>query len=659
MSKTCEKDARNNREREDTQPQSQRVVPQHVRQRQRAVAEREASRLARPDRPKKRALSHANRRKSAVTSTPSGFDSFKRTANDKSNATSASTSTSSEWCGPFSVARQMIAAREEAKRRREEKQEDEEGKNKKSEKHPLDAIVRMNELEKKRKANPSMTWKANPKIVKDNEKDFTGKHSNLYYKRQKRYKQQQDQGNLCGELTHSMNMRGRKIPSLFDKCVQFIVDNFEHVEALGPFVDSPIRLKICEQLVASGRMNGAAFDTMAEPGAETLEITDCTQVTQDQMAEALEDLVPSGLRALLLTNCGRCFGKKVVDTIVNSAVNDLFAISISGAYVLKDADAARMIQSAAKTLSSIEFKACSMIGTEFCKSISTHFSSKVVPSINTTSISTGMGGTPLLELSLHDVSRVSTDDLKILAKSDALRNLKSISLCSMPTLDDTTLFDILDVTKGSLEAIDVSNSMNLTDETLSTIRRCNSAGNLQSLQLGSIKNFTAPGLEAFFTFGIAGIPNPPILRTLDLSDLDYESINETVIDLAITASALKQTAKGGDHRGRELNSDLSALGGVASLDVSGSSLSDKNLERLASLCQGTIKELKCNFCPLITDKGLGYLVGQCGQQLSSIEIWGNAQISDEFLDGHSRLESDKCLQIEGAWMKQSGGRSQR
>jgi hypothetical protein len=417
---------------------------------------------------------------------------------------------------------------EESKRQRDAQRDEEE--KKQVEKHPLDAIVKMAELEKKRKANPSLTWKG--KDVED--KDFTGKQSNLYYKRQKRYR----------EETTTAHRQFGKIPSLFDLCVNFLVENFDNVESLGAGIDSSIRRKICEQLVATGRMNGAAFDTLAEVGTETLEITDCVEVSQEQLVEALDQLMPAGLRALLLTNCGRCFGAKAVEAITKSKVNDLFALSITGAYALKDIDASRLIESAAETLSSIEFKACPMIGTAFCNTISTHFSSKSVSQ------------TPLLELSLHDV-QMTKENLMSLAKSDALRNLKSISLNGIDSLDDHSLGAILDAIDGNASGIDLSNCVNLTDESLSNIRRCNKEGKLQALQLSGIKNFTASGLEAFFTSDIPDLAPPPILRILNLSGLDFEAVTENVIDLAINVSASQK----GD------SNDLAALGGFVTLNV--------------------------------------------------------------------------------------------
>ena len=55
-------------------------------------------------------------------------------------------------------------------------------------------------------------------------------------------------------------------------------------------------------------MNGAAFDIIPEKGIEALELVDCVKVTQDQLAESLPKLLPTGLKFLLLQHAGRCFG---------------------------------------------------------------------------------------------------------------------------------------------------------------------------------------------------------------------------------------------------------------------------------------------------------------------------------------------------------------
>lgn len=76
------------------------------------------------------------------------------------------------------------------------------------------------------------------------------------------------------------------------------------------------------------------------------------------------------------------------------------------------------------------------------------------------------------------------------------------------------------------------------------------------------------------------------------------------------------------------------------------------MEILAATCGSSLEELNVSFCPNVTDKGLGYLVDKAANQLSKIIIWGCAQLTDEFLDGHRRVD-DPALEIIGAWMKKN------
>jgi hypothetical protein len=85
---------------DDADEVEERVLPSALRQRNRAVAEREASRLARPERRKVGKLGHATKGKSAVTSTPFGFHANLQDAGNEGDEVQ-------EWCGPFSVARQV------------------------------------------------------------------------------------------------------------------------------------------------------------------------------------------------------------------------------------------------------------------------------------------------------------------------------------------------------------------------------------------------------------------------------------------------------------------------------------------------------------------------------------------------------------------------
>jgi hypothetical protein len=576
-----------------------RSVAAHVRDRQRAVAEREASRLARPEVRAPKILGHADRKKSAVTSTPSGF-----LAKQQKNIHHLEKK--QEWCGPFAVAREMIAEREEAARRLREAELAEES----AVPHPLDMAMEEYEFEKKSKAHPSLQWKGRPQLGTS-----AISSSNTITKRQK-----------CDEASSS----SRSIPSLFDLCVTFLVNNFEYVEGLGN-VDSSIRMSVAKSLVSSGKMNGDSFKVIAEDGIEALEILDCCEISQVQLVETLKRLLPAGLRYLLLDQAGRCLGPKTIEAIVASAQrSSLFALSFGGAYLLSDSSASRLVEAVAKTVTSLEFKACPLLGRCFCESIGSVYSTSV---------------NVLVELALEDIPLVA-EHIELLGTS-ALKNVRSLTLRRLEALNDETVSKLLGMTGDRLEGLDLAGCYNLTDATLSSIRRFNPT--LQGLTLSGLKLLTAAGLEALFTF-VPGMIEPPRLRSLDLGQCDCDAVTDQVLELAARASTKKQV-NAADH--------TSMFGGLVRLDIQGSTLvTDGSMECLAATCTATLKELNVSFCPNITDKGLGYLVEQVDSQLSMIQVWGCAQLTDEFLDGHSRT-NDPTIQICGAWMKKSSDRTLR
>jgi len=401
-------------------------------------------------------------------------------------------------------------------------------------------------------------------------------------------------------------------------------------------------------------MNGAAFDVLAEEGVETLELVDCAQVTQDQFCDALKNLITRGLRAILLKHCGRCFGSQSVKTIeeLKSDEIQLFAVSLGGAYLLSDEDMSRLIGAASRTLTSIDLTACPLIGPQFCNAIGEYYSSSSVGGVRNC----------LLELSLEDIPLKKEALLSLGAASDALRNLKSLKLKAIEAVDDEVVAIVLNsIDEGSLEGIDLSSNAQLTDEVLSSIRRHGT--NLRSLQLSGLRNLSAIALEAFFT-PIDEMPPPPMLRKLDLSNCSQDEITDAVVMLAAKASSFRSLADAINNEisssvnPENLVSEITNSLGLVHVNVSGASLSDKSMEMLAATCKSSLEELDIGFCAGISDKGIGYLVSKVGRQLSKIHVWGCAQITEDFLDGHDRVD-EGGLEIVGVWMKKSGGRSLR
>lgn len=654
-------------------------VASHVRDRQRAIAEREATRLARPEqrRPKK-TIGHADKRKSAVTSTPFGvFSKSSRTSNnnnDDDDDDDPQQTVAEEWCGPFSVARQMIKQREAAKRKREaelaEQQEDH---------HPLDALMEEVNMEQKRRAHPSMQWKSNVLLPTPSSTTATATTSNsMYAKRQKRI-----------ELSkgYSIDDGGsHRIPTLFQLCVNFVVQHFDYVESLGD-VDNDVRLALSKELVGRNQLDGRALQALVNGSVhtiETLEVVDCAGISQDIMSSTLSDM--STLRYLLLTHAGRAFGKKSVTALVEKNTSArLCCIDIAGAYLLQDDDAANLIRAHSSTLRSVAFSTCPLLGE--------HFVNAIVDGSKGTKGNDGDGGGDgrLLELSLKDMT-FPVEHLHTLTSSvqskRALGTIKALTLQSLVGLTDDLLINILQTVGHSLDSLDVSNNYDLTDITLSSIRRYNP--NIRTLVLNGLKDLTAAGLEALFTHPLPNLPPPPKLKVLQLSSIDHQAVTDELLRLVTAASSgnpstatMMMTMDGppfmdknadddhgetqiitmddGDSQRRAASVTAAGCGGrsLVQLDIQGSTLvTDTSLEGLVDTSTNSLQVLNVSYCPLITDQGLGYLVSKMGKQLTKIQVWGCAQLTDDFFDGHDRIQ-DPTLEIIGAWMKKSGSRSLR
>ena len=598
------------------------------REQMREIAESQAARLARPEKRRVVKLAHADAKKSAVSSTPFGVHRSSLARYEEEN----NGEDGDGWCGPFSVARQIIAKREETKRKREEEERQE-----RESHHPLDQLMEEFDKEQQKKVRPSLSWKGQLP-------DSTP--SSLYAKRQRRV---------------DLSRRHRTIPSLYQLCVDFVVANFEHVESLGD-VGNDIRVSISKELVARNKFDATAFAALIESNMETLEIIDCAGIPQEIMAKTVSTL--TDLRYLLLTHAGRCFGPTTVQALIDKSKAPLCCISIAGAYLLTDDDAARLIESTSSTLQSLEFNTCPLLGDKTCTAIQAH-------------------GHNLLELSLQELGGFAGkgacwSNLAI-ATSKTLQQLQSLKLVSMPGLTDSILSSFLQAAGSSLGSLNVCQNLDLTDETLSAIRQ--HSPKLRSLDLSGLKELSAPGLETLFTYDLAGLPPPPKLKVLKLSGIDHQAVTDELMELVSAASAKTNLQPIGDTtpaaatsspyfarypRGGGGGSSVggtgggggaaAAGGGLVHLDIQGSTtVTDAALEHLVVTCASSLEELNVGYCPLLTDQGLGYLVSKAGTQLTKIYCWGCAQLSDEFLDGHDRSQ-DETFEIIGAWMKKSGTR---
>jgi len=512
--------------------------PAQLREIQRAVAEREAARLARP-----------------VSSTP--FGQLKRTADG-----------AQEYWGPFRVARELILKRERLKREKEEEEKEED-----SENTSTDTVQQLEE-EEDSSEHPSKKWRSSLSTTCDGE--------GQYSKRQRRWDQW---------VAH----RRMPVPSLFQLCVNFLVDNIDHLESLGD-VDGDVRAAIAHALVASSKLNASTLPKLLGTSLDHLELVDASQLESVHLSQALQN--QHLLSTVIIDQAGRSFEQKAVQAL--SQAKSLKHISVGGAYLLTDSDMAQLVD-ASTSLKTLECKACPLLSTEFCSAVA---DSKSLQSL-------AIEDLPFEETHLKSLGRLSS--------------LTSLRLTRLAGLNDETLVPFL---QDELRSLDVSHSQMLTDISLSNIRRfCGPS--LKHLMLAGLRSCTATGFEVFF-MDSEEMGKAPDLQELDLGRCEHDAITDEVVKGAVTAS-----------------------NGLVKLNLQGSVvLTDSALECIASNAKHSLQKLDVSFCGSITDSGMGHLVDSVGRQFEKLVIWGCAQLTDDFLDGHKRV-NDSHFEVVGAWMKKT------
>ena len=494
----------------------------------------------------------------------------------------------------------MIAARE--KRRREEEEEEAETE---AMAHPLDEAMEELNAQKQRQAHPSLQWKPSASTTNHN--------TSWYTKRQK-----------VREATRV------RIPTLLHLCLDFLVQNFDHVESLGP-IGADVRAQVAAALVAQDKLDGTVLPALVHEGMESLELSDSAGLTADDLYRALATLLPAGLRYLHLDQCGRCFGSKAVEILLHHP-SSLVALSIGGAYLWKDEQAAQVLQNMTN-LKSIDFKACPLLGIQTWKALA---APRTVP---------------LVELALEDLTL--TDEMwKVLTnhQTNSFSQLERLKLTRMVGLTDVIVTNFLAQTKGTLQALALDGNFDLTDATLDAIRLYTSHS-LRNLNLSGLKQLSAQALEALFTVVEGGAASPPPrLSVLSLSDLDHEAVTDNVLHAALVAAADVRAVG-------NASIPTGGGGGLVRLDLEGArALTDTTLEHLVQYCASSLTALNVSYCTSLTDQGLGYLVDHCGPQLREVQVWGLAQLTEAFLEGHRRC-NDPTLVLTGIWMKKSSSQT--
>jgi len=202
----------------------------------RKVADIAGLRMARPAAPSKTTASSSTTTTTTATSTPFGVT--------RATATTNPTEFSSQWCGPFSVARRMIQSREEAKQQREEKLLAAASQPSTVTPTPLDNLVAEDEHRQQILLHPSLNWK--PEFTAPTP---TSRPTDLFSNRKRQFT----------TMTSSIHTI---LPTLATLCVNFLVTHFTAIESLGG-LDSRSRNLISKALCDTGELSDAATRLIA------------------------------------------------------------------------------------------------------------------------------------------------------------------------------------------------------------------------------------------------------------------------------------------------------------------------------------------------------------------------------------------------------------
>ena len=227
---------------------------------------------------------------------------------------------------------------------------------------------------------------------------------------------------------------------------------------------------------------------------------------------------------------------------------------------------------------------------------------------------------------------------KVLAKlfedKETLPMLRSLDLSSSVECSDAVIASVFGRGTGyRIEHLNLSNT-GITDLSLQRIRAA-CGGALRSLEIDRCKEITNDGLVVFLK------EEEELGEVIRLKRAIFshcgnssDAVNDEVVDLLCRNSSSV---------------------GLVTLDLSGGGqgVSDLSMESVVAHCKKTIASVDCSFCHKVTDKGVGYLVQECGG-LKKLSVWGLAQLTDDFHDGHKRV-GDGSFVVEGSWMKKTTG----
>lgn len=443
------------------------------------------------------------------------------------------------------------------------------------------------------------------------------------------------------------------VPSLAQLALEVIIQNMDQVREFAP-VQGFVRKSFSSSLCRARALDGHAFSVLtlaAAKGDGYLSLPDCAGVDEDAFASVLLEACESGLKGFDLGHVGACFTNQAVKRFVayvsqsqvqtggemassslpvskddkKNAFCQLKLVHLNGPYALSESHLCHFLQML-PNLESFRLENSPLVTGKFLETLQSYSPNLKdlwlckLPNMKEERISTKSGETfDYGPAKSNAGSKRGFQDSTLLSLASLAKatELHSISLGYIPSLTDASLSPLLEAIGSKLSRVQLEACEGVTDESMYALAQLESLEHLEHLALITMDNMTARGLDAVTRMLEIRPESAPKLRSLRLMRL------KNMLPSAVLAFLLVLPPNTLRY--------VSFAGTPAINDAVITALAKRHAESLLFL--------DISMCNYVSDTAIGGLV-DAAINLKKLAVWGCAQLSRSFFDGHIRAVRD-------------------
>eukprot|EP01023_Acetabularia_acetabulum_P029363 TRINITY_DN2771_c0_g1_i3.p1 TRINITY_DN2771_c0_g1~~TRINITY_DN2771_c0_g1_i3.p1 ORF type:complete len:478 (+),score=61.39 TRINITY_DN2771_c0_g1_i3:52-1434(+) len=355
-------------------------------------------------------------------------------------------------------------------------------------------------------------------------------------------------------------LKRNKVSSLGQLTANFVCTHIEHVETLYN-VPEDVKNKLGLQVSKMRKLSSQTIGLFTEDEPTHVYLPNVSEVDKESMVEALEPCLGKCLQTLALGYCGYGFGHQAVQLFRKKGpLENLYKLSLGGAYQLSDADLITLLQET-PNLTHLALVDCQLFNGEFLQKLP----DKVI------------------DLDVSGCRGIQTEHFEKLFNKQKLVQVK---LDCLPIVSDELLVQLTS-SSSDLQLLSMDWCKDVTDDGF--IKAIKHAKNLRSLNCDRVTKLTDNSIQAL------------VQHCTSLQEVSFRNC------FHLTDEALSKLAANCNLK--KLN--VSKVRNVGSLTITA----------LTNFCYRTMQDLDISFCSNVSDNVLGKFVDKC-RWLESLRVFG-------------------------------------